>query len=63
MKSKGKEYKNRSFYTYSVFVGGSEVNDYLLSKAQAVNLAYKYKFNDYKDVKIVEVKRPDYWLH
>ena len=55
--------KNRSYYTYSVFVGGMEVNDYLLSKAQAVNLAYKYRFNDYKDVKIVEIKRPDNWLN
>jgi hypothetical protein len=62
MPRKAKEMQKRSYFTYSVFVGGSEINDYLLSKAQAVNLAYKYKFNDYKDVKIVKINRPNNWL-
>lgn len=62
MSKKAKAVPNRPQNTYTVYVGGSEVNDYLLSKAQAVNLAYKYKFNNYTDVKIVQVKRPHNFL-
>ncbi len=37
---------------YSVWVGGVEVNDYLLSKQEAENLANEYKKDGYDDVQI-----------
>ena len=40
---------NREF---SVWVGGTEVNDYFLSKEEAEKLAEKYKNDGYEDVQI-----------
>jgi hypothetical protein len=40
---------------YSVWVGGSEVNDYYLTKDQAEALAYEYKIKGYTDVQIEEI--------
>ena len=37
---------------YSVFVGGTEVNDYLLTKEQAENLAQEFIDDGYDDVEI-----------
>lgn len=42
-------------YTYSVWIGGLEVNDYYLSKEQAERLADSYKNQGYDDVIIEEV--------
>jgi hypothetical protein len=39
---------------YTVYVGGFEVNDYLLSYEDALKLAAEY--DDYDDVKIVPVE-------
>lgn len=36
--------------TYTVFVGGCEVNDFLLTKQQARNLAQEYIDDGYDDV-------------
>lgn len=43
-------------YIYTVYVGGSEVNDYYLTKLEAENLAQDYLDDDYpiEDVIIVE---------
>ena len=41
---------------YTVFVGGVEVNDYYLTKAEAERLAKEYKADEYDDVEIVKVK-------
>ena len=38
--------------SYSVWVGGSEVNDYYLTKDEATTLAQKYIDQDYDDVRI-----------
>lgn len=40
---------------YSVWVGGSEVNDYYLTKEQAEYLAEEYKEDGYDDVVIEEI--------
>lgn len=40
--------------TYSVWVGGVEVNDALLTKAEAENLADGLLKNGYDDTQIVE---------
>jgi hypothetical protein len=40
---------------YTVFVGGFEVNDFLLSLKQAENLAAHYQGLGYDDVAIVKV--------
>ena len=36
--------------TYTVWVGGSEVNDSYLSKEEAENLAFEYEADGYDDV-------------
>ena len=41
---------------YSVWVGGTEVNDYLLTYKKAKNLAFEYKLNGYDDVSVQEIK-------
>lgn len=41
---------------YSVWVGGCEVNDYYLTKAEAEDLAEEYKEDGYDDVFIEEVE-------
>ena len=40
---------------YSVYVGSIEVNDYLLTKDEACDLADEYIEDEYDDVKIVEL--------
>lgn len=40
---------------YSVFVGGVEVNDFLLKYHEAVSLASYWKNNGFADVQLVEV--------
>ena len=40
---------------YSLWVGGSEVNDYYLTKEQAEDLAEEYKEDGYDDVVIEEI--------
>ena len=40
---------------YSVFVGGGEVNDYLLTKEEAEEMARNYINEGYDDVKVVNV--------
>lgn len=37
---------------YTVWVGGVEVNDYLLDKTSALQLAHQYLSDGYDDVKI-----------
>ena len=37
---------------YSVWVGGTEVNDYLLTLDDAVELAHEYSVRGYSDVKL-----------
>ena len=39
---------------YSVFVGGLEVNNYLLTLTKAKQLAQEYKEDNYTDVKILK---------
>ena len=41
---------------YTVWVGGTEVNDYYLTKEQAENLAFDYEIDGYNDVIVEEVK-------
>jgi hypothetical protein len=41
---------------YTVWVGGVEVNDFLLTKIDAEVLAKKYKDDGYDDVVIEEIK-------
>lgn len=41
---------------YTVWVGGVEVNDYLLTKENADKLAEQYKNDSYDDVVIEEIK-------
>jgi len=43
-------------YSWTVWVGGVEVNDYPLSKEDAECLAKIYKNNGYTDVVIEEIK-------
>ena len=40
---------------YSVYIGGVEVNDYLLTKDKACDLADEYIEDGYDDVEIVEL--------
>ena len=42
------------YQRYSVWVGGVEVNDYLLSKRDAKRVAEEYKNEGYDDVVIVK---------
>jgi hypothetical protein len=41
---------------YTVWVGGTEVNDYLLTKKQAEDIAEEYEEKGYDDVAIEKVK-------
>ncbi len=41
---------------FTVWVGGTEVNDYLLTHAQAIKLAEVWKQDGYEDVAIDEYK-------
>lgn len=41
---------------YTVWVGGTEVNDYYLTKEQADNLAFEYEVDGYDDVIVEEIK-------
>jgi hypothetical protein len=41
--------------TYSVWVGGVEVNDYLLDHEKALYLAEQFREDGYDDVQIEEV--------
>ena len=41
---------------YTVWVGGGEVNDYLLSLDSANKLANEYIIDGYDDVNIIEIK-------
>jgi hypothetical protein len=43
--------------TYSVWVGGSEVNDYYLTKENADSLAQKWIAEGYDDVMVEEVSQ------
>ena len=43
-----------SMSKFTVFVGGTEVNDFLLTREQAEQLAERY--SNYDDVKIIEYK-------
>ena len=40
---------------YTVFVGGTEVNDYYLSQEEANRLAEEYREDGYTDVEIIKV--------
>jgi len=42
-------------HKYTVFVGGAEVNDHLLTWGQAVLLSQSYEVQGYDDVAIVDV--------
>lgn len=44
-----------SEYEYTVWVGGVEVNDYLLSEAEAFGIAGYYKAEGYDDVSIEKI--------
>lgn len=46
---------NEPEHKYTVFVGGAEVNDYLLTWDKAVLLSQSYQFQGYDDVAIVDV--------
>ena len=41
---------------YVVWVGGAEVNDYLLTKKEAEEMYRRYKNGGYDDVQIEQVK-------
>jgi hypothetical protein len=41
---------------FTVWVGGVEVNEYYLTKENALNLADQFKEDGYDDVKIEEIK-------
>lgn len=41
---------------YTVFVGGTEVNDYLLTREEAIDLRDYYLDQNYDDVMIVMVE-------
>ena len=42
---------------YTVWVGGTEVNDYYLTKEEAENLAFEYKDDGYDDVIIEKINK------
>lgn len=44
------------YKVFSVWVGGSEVNDYYLTIDEAVRIADEYVDDGYEDVHIVEMK-------
>ena len=44
---------------FTVWVGGIEVNDYLLTLEEAQKLAFEYELDDYDDVCIMEVNGED----
>lgn len=41
---------------YTVWVGGTEVNDHLLTKEDAIILAKSYEDDGYTDIKIVNTE-------
>ena len=45
--------------TYTVWVGGTEVNSYLLTKSEAVALATVFIEDDYNDVCVFNVKEKE----
>jgi len=47
---------NEPEHKYTVFVGGAEVNDHLLTWGQAVLLSQSYDVQGYDDVAIVDTK-------
>ena len=49
------ELKNSLMKKFNVWVGGTEVNDYLLTREEAEILAFEYEDNGYNDVIIGEV--------
>ena len=49
------ELKNSLMKKFSVWVGGTEVNDQLLTREEAENLAFEYEDDGYDDVIIEEV--------
>ena len=49
------ELKNSLMKKFSVWVGGTEVNDQLLTREEAENLAFEYEDDGYDDVIIKEV--------
>jgi hypothetical protein len=49
------ELKNSLMKKFSVWVGGTEVNDQLLTREEAEILAFEYEDNGYDDVIIEEV--------
>jgi hypothetical protein len=42
---------------FSVWVGGSEVNDFMLTETEAENIAADYRFRGYDDVQIERVTK------
>jgi len=46
---------NNNQINYTVFVGGAEVCDYLVSKEQAESIAEQYQDEGYDDVAVMEV--------
>ena len=46
---------------YTVWVGGVEVNDYLLNKQEAESLAQEYKQQGYDDVAIDRYTNKQLW--
>jgi len=49
-------YERSGEAAYSVWCGGSEVNDYYLTKEQAESLAFEYEIDGYEDVTIRKEK-------
>jgi len=45
---------NKTQINYTVFVGGAEVCDYLVSKEQAESIAEQYQDEGYDDVAVME---------
>ena len=42
--------------TYTLWVGGSEVNDRYLSASEAINLAFEWALKGYDDIQIERIK-------
>ena len=57
MKKIERKHNKLSGKHYSVWVGGSEVNDYYLSREDAISLANEYRDNGYDDVVIEKVEK------
>tara|TARA_Y100001938_G_C8053216_1_gene413027 strand:+ start:601 stop:804 length:204 start_codon:yes stop_codon:yes gene_type:complete len=51
------ERKEMDEYNYSVWVGGTEVNDYYLNYSESIKLSEHYKGKGYDDVRIEKIKR------